>query len=58
MKCVFMVDWSSLICGVQEQEQPGEKDLVLLAEVAGATLGVKAGYPPRVDDVVSSVATN
>ena len=53
-----MVDWSSLICGVQEQEQPGEKDLVLLAEVAGAALIVEAGYPPGVDDVVSSVSTN
>ena len=56
MECVFMVDWSSLICGVQEQEQPGEKDLVLLAEVAGATLCVKAGYPPGVDDGVHQIS--
>ena len=56
MECVFIVDWSSLICGVQEQEQPGEKDLVLLAEVAGAALIVEAGYSPGVDDGVHQIS--
>ena len=56
MECVFMVNWSCLICGVQEQKQPGEKNLVFLAEVPGVPLGVKAGYPPGVDDGVHQIS--
>ena len=56
MECVFVMNRSRLICGVQEQQQPGEQDLVLLAKVPGPTLRVEAGYPTGVDNGIHQVA--